>query len=63
MSFFQQSSVRVLKLRDWLELAANKESCDFTQCSEDLKNFKVVLPMIQRGFVWKPSQIYACLSR
>lgn len=50
MSFFKNnpdfSSVRVMKLYEWLDMAAGQHP-----------EFKVVLPMIQRGFVWKPNQI------
>lgn len=50
MSFFENksgfSSVRVMKLYEWLDMAAGQHP-----------EFKVVLPMIQRGFVWKPNQI------
>jgi|GEM_PF-6787621 len=49
MSFFKDgSSVRVMKLSEWLNMAAGQSS-----------DVKVVLPMIQRGFVccftgWQP---------
>lgn len=50
MSFFENksgfSSVRVMNLYEWLDMAAGQHT-----------EFKVVLPMIQRGFVWKPNQI------
>lgn len=46
MNFFEDSSVRVLKLADWLNKAAGRDA-----------GFTVALPMIQRGFVWKPSQV------
>ena len=46
MNFFGPSSIRVMKLSEWLDMAAGKNN-----------DFKVVLPMIQRGFVWKPRQI------
>ena len=48
--FKNDSSIRVLKLVDWLNLVAGYPI-------GDLKNYSVVLPMIQRGFVWKPHQI------
>ncbi|MGF1546744.1 MAG: DUF262 domain-containing protein [Thiotrichales bacterium] len=44
--YFKERSIEVVKLVDWLELAANHDP-----------DYSVVLPMIQRGFVWKPSQI------
>lgn len=57
MKFFLHSSVRVLQLHDWLDLAANIERSDPSGGGGGLTNFRVVLPMIQRGFVWKPEQI------
>ncbi|MDD3610415.1 MAG: DUF262 domain-containing protein [Halothiobacillaceae bacterium] len=46
MPFFTDSSIRVLPLVTWLDMAAGMSP-----------EYKVVLPMIQRGFVWKPAQI------
>ena len=46
MSFFEQSSIRVLRLSAWLDMAAGLDPAH-----------RVVLPMIQRGFIWKPAQI------
>lgn len=47
MSFFNaNSSIRVSSLANWLDMAAGLHP-----------DFRVVLPMIQRGFVWKPRQI------
>ncbi len=47
MTFFATpSSIRVVQLIDWLDWASGFS-----------KDYKIVLPMIQRGFVWKPSQI------
>jgi hypothetical protein len=47
MTFFtNNSSVQVFKLTEWLKMAAGQNT-----------NYEVVLPMIQRGFVWKPTQI------
>lgn len=47
MGFFSaESSGQFLKVTDWLNLAAGKH-----------RQYKVELPMIQRGFVWKPDQI------
>ena len=42
-----QKNIRVSMLRDWLDWAAGNKP----------KEWHVELPMIQRGFVWKPSQI------
>ena len=49
MPFFEDSSVRTLKLTEWLDMCAGQSR----ECSQ----YQVVLPMIQRGFVWKPNQI------
>lgn len=46
MPFFADSSIRVMPLVTWLDMAAGSN-----------REYKVVLPMIQRGFVWKPAQI------
>ncbi len=46
MPFFTKSSIHVLPLVTWLDMAAGLDS-----------EYKIVLPMIQRGFVWKPAQI------
>lgn len=42
-----QRNIRVSTLREWLDWAAGNKP----------KEWHVSLPMIQRGFVWKPSQI------
>lgn len=42
-----QKNIRVSMLSDWLDWAAGNKP----------KEWHVALPMIQRGFVWKPSQI------
>lgn len=49
MPFFENSSVRTLKLTEWLDMCAGQ--------SREYSRYQVVLPMIQRGFVWKPNQI------
>jgi hypothetical protein len=49
MSFFKDSSVHTLKLTEWLNICAGQ--------SQEYLHYQVVLPMIQRGFVWKPNQI------
>ncbi|WP_215851523.1 DUF262 domain-containing protein, partial [Acidithiobacillus caldus] len=43
------SSVRTVKLTEWLSMCSGK--------SREYSQYQVVLPMIQRGFVWKPNQI------
>ncbi|VVN91780.1 DUF262 domain-containing protein [Pseudomonas fluorescens] len=42
-----QKNIRVSRLREWLDWAAGNRPDEW----------QVSLPMIQRGFVWKPSQI------
>lgn len=49
MSFFKDSSIHTLKLTEWLDMCAGQ--------SPEYLHYHVVLPMIQRGFVWKPNQI------
>ena len=46
MCFFNEGSIRVMSLSDWLDMAAGNHD-----------EFKVVLPMIQRGSVWAPHKI------
>ncbi|MEQ1667738.1 MAG: DUF262 domain-containing protein [Sulfuriferula sp.] len=47
--FFFTHGVRVAKLTDWLNWASYNEASD--------EHWSVVLPMIQRGSVWKPHQV------
>ena len=42
-----QKNIRVSTLREWMDLAAGNRPDEW----------QVALPMIQRGFVWKPAQI------
>ena len=42
----QGSKIEIVKVTDWLEW-----------CSAQVPDRYVALPMIQRGFVWKPHQI------
>ena len=44
--FTHGNTIRVLALADWLDMAAGEHPA-----------VGVDLPMIQRGFVWKPKQI------
>ena len=44
----EQQNIRVVSLRQWLDWAAGNKA----------QEWQVSLPMIQRGFVWKPAQIF-----
>ena len=46
MFFLENSTVRILTLETWLNMSAGRDP-----------KYRVVLPMIQRGFIWKPNQI------
>jgi len=52
MAFFSNSApnIRVMSLVDWLNLAVNGPL-------DLIVDARIVLPMIQRGFIWKPGQI------
>lgn len=46
--FFEEGrGIRIVKLPDWLGWSSGKKDAEY----------RVALPMIQRGFVWKPNQI------